>query len=345
MGPAFVASAVLEALATCAGGASAACSSLQQRIVDALRVLCSDAQTTAATEAALALLNQLFGALAASIELDATSAAEDAGSPLCTDTVLSLLRSAASLLVANVAAQPARLLRYVQAAVSLLHRRHALPTDVCGSMLALFAFLLQSSVPHDDGNAPPDAAHRFRAATLDAFAALADSPEEQRQASILEGLLAAAHDVPSADDNGAPRWASLGGALELAACLARLLVKPLSVASSERLLASALLCCSHAGQGLPEVELPLLEHVASPAVRGLAALARVAFCVLISAPLLHSCGWFARSWRVEAATRSEAPAWRRRCLCLPPCLAAARASPTACTPAARVCSSAAASWW
>jgi len=232
---------------------------LQRLVADALDSLCAPAQSAQAA----ALCRPLFTALAATLELEAGADFEPNMSAVrvSTERVLSLLHSAAQLLGRD-SVGAVELLRYLQAAVKVLVQRDELPDSVCSSLLVLYIAVMRSQVERADA----DASASIRAAAMDAFAALAATGVERQQDILADALVAAAQDVPAADEADAPRqWAMLSATLQLLTVLLRTLPKPACVRNAERCLAVAVLACAHAGHAAA-APLALLEQVALPAV-------------------------------------------------------------------------------
>jgi hypothetical protein len=269
LGRALVADALLTTLADPAAGVtSSTWHALQQHVVDALRLLCADARASASI-VSLALVRPLFSALAATVEMDVRCGPANAALALSGDDVCSMLRLASNLLVCDATHQPTELLRFVKAALLLLQLRDELSTEVCCSMLGVLSFLLQSNAA-DEGVCmqlpAADAATAVQQATLNAFAALADTPVPEQQMLLMDSLIAAAHDLPAAP-GGASQWQSLGGTLLLMGVLARRLPKPTSVAVGERCLAAALAACTHISHENCAADLWQVDKATAAAVR------------------------------------------------------------------------------
>jgi hypothetical protein len=293
---AVVASAVLTTLSkhfAAYSTAGSAWRTLQLHVVDALQALSADAPANAAS-ACLSLSLPLFAALAAALELNihAESAgigtAPEEAASISAEHVRASLQLACTLLM-SIATPPVELLRHVRAALRLLQLRGALSSATCASMLAVFPLLLQRSSSSSAGASLPS----VRAAVMDAFSTLADTPVQQHQALLVDGLLAAVQDLPAlgADDT---HWLSFGGTLQLLAALTRALPKTTSIFVGERCLAAALSACAHVSHASATASMLHMEHAATAAVRTLVFLcaissapvlaARLTPCVLLSAP-------------------------------------------------------------
>ncbi len=242
---AVIANAVFTALVKDAARAQPpAWRALRQQLVTALHALEADTHA-AAPPMTLALLGPLFGALAATVELELL--ASDPGEAVSAADLRSMhtvLRMACNVLVSGAPHQ-AELLRFVAAVLRLLRLQGELSTGLCGSMLAVFSNLLQGV--HASPTRARDAELRLQTAVLDAFSALVSTAEAEQQECLVDALARATQDPPS-QVAGVADWGALEGTLRLMASLARLLPKPTVTGAGERCLAAAVAACALVGR-------------------------------------------------------------------------------------------------
>lgn len=246
------------------------------------------------------LRGPLFALLAASLELELLCESEIVASDFSSADAGAMLDTAAQTLQCG-APDVRQVLRFLAAALRLLHRRGTLDAGACARLLDLFLWVLQSPglTGVDD-------------ATFDAFALLAELSSAEQREALLDALLAAAQDAVAArdcDEEAAP--GSLEAALKL---LVVFLTKSVAWAAQEdrahgeRCLETAVTVCASQSRSRRQLE---GEGVSAVCLLGL----RVCPSHSHTPPLAlrskcsPSCSPAAR------ASRCAAPASRRRCWC------------------------------